>query len=491
MNVTSLRHLLPVLPLLLAVGTSAPAQEPAPAVQTQVAPGSSPTVTPTSPGQTMGAPLPDTNAPPTATQTSGLLSPPPDNPPAVTPTPGPASLAPMTNVVTTPAVPTKASGPSHLSHREIEHIQQQEVVRRQELVYRADQAMVQARKDEIGTRYPESRQNYLFAVQIYGSISRTSGRFQRAAQGLERVDLHLYDDALHLGDTARAKSLIDETVEFNPDDQVALEKQAITDKALANPNDTSVLGNPAVTPGFVKRLNEVQELFIEAEQFRRTGQWDMAEERLKRILGYDPYNMAATNQLKRITAEKDKYAEHARLETREERLRQVEESWYQPIINKAVAPAAQEAQGPIVANTNFDIDQKLKSIFVSPNFDNVTIEQATNFLYTESKRLDEPTHKGVSFIIQPDASSAAKSISLTLNNVPIDEALRYICQLANVKYKIQDYAISIVPFSASTEDLISRVFIVQPSFVAAPTAATGEGAAGGSDSGGGASRRPY
>src|SRR6202044_1536364 len=80
---------------------------------------------------------------------------------------------------------------------------------------------------------------------------------------------------------------------------------------------------------------------------------------------------------------------------------------------------------------------------------------------------------GVNFVIEPDASTTAKPVTITLNNISLGEALRYVCQLANVKYKVQDYAISIVPFSQSTDDLISRTFIVQPNFVA-PPAATGE-----------------
>ena len=425
-------------------------------------------VTPAAPAAAVTS-VADTNAPPTATSSSGLLSPPPDNAPAVGSVPATAAPTPVTTTVTTVTPPSSVTMPkptsTHMSHAEIERIQQQEVIRRQELVFQANQSMDKGRRAELATRYPEARQNYLFAAQAYGSISRRSLRFHRAAEGLARVDFQLYDGALKIGDTARAKSLIDEVVEYNPDNKIALEKQQRTNAAIADPNDTSILGNPAVTPGFVKRVNEVQDLFAAAEQFRRTGQYDEAEVRLKRILGIDPYNIAATKQLERIVAEKNQYDDHARIETREERLRQVEEDWYQPITNKDTTITAQEAQGPIIKATNFDLDQKLKSIFVSLDFTNVSIEQATNFLYTESKRLDDPTHKGIPFIIQPDASASAKPISLTLNNVPIVEALRYVCQLANVKYKIQDYAVSIVPFSAPTDDLISRVFLVQPNFV--------------------------
>jgi general secretion pathway protein D len=456
--------------LILALsGSVSLAQEPAPAAQTQTDSGTK--SAPLAPGQTMGAPLPDTNAPPTATQTSGLLSPPPDNPPVTTPV-APAAPATSPAVTTTPATVKTDGNPHEMSHSEIERIQAQEVVRRQELVFRANQAVIQARKDELAQRYPESRQNYLFAVEAYGSISRTSSRFHHAAEGLDRVDMQLYTQALQAGDTARAKMLIDEVVVYNPDDKVALETQQRTDASIANPNDTSILGNPAVTPRFISNVNEVQELFAEAEQFRRTGQYDQAEERLKRILGIDKYNIAAAQQLKLIVAEKNQYAEQARLETREERLRQVEEAWYQPITNRDTAITAQESQPTLKAETNFDIDQKLKSIFVTLDFTNVSIEQATNYLFTESKRLDDPTHKGIPFIITPDASASAKPITLALNNVPVGEALRYICQLANVKYKVQDYAISIVPFNASIDDLISRVFIVPPSFVQPPEANT-------------------
>ena len=54
---------------------------------------------------------------------------------------------------------------------------------------------------------------------------------------------------------------------------------------------------------------------------------------------------------------------------------------------------------------------------MSLEFTNATIEEATNFLSVESKRLD-PEHKGVNFVIQPEASTTAKPVSITLNNVP-------------------------------------------------------------------------
>lgn len=406
---------------------------------------------------------PTTNNPP-----SGLLAPPADNP-----APAPTSTSSTT---TTTTVESTKSAPTEMTPQELARVQQQAIIRRQELLFKANQALESAQKAELANQYPLARQNYLFAAQAYGSISRSTITYAKAAEGLTRVDFRLFDNALQIGDTQRAKMLIDEVVQYNPNNKAALGKQIAINRALANPNDTSILGNRAINPAFVKQVNEVQQLFAEAEQFRRTGQWDEAEARLKRILGIDPYNITATKQLERIDAEKNKYAEAARLETRKERLDQVEQTWYEPITNKDISTSAQEAQPSLVRATNFDIDQKLKALSLSLDFNNATIEEATNFLHVESQQMD-PDHKGIDFIISPAASASAKPVSLTLNNVPLGEALRYVCQIANVKYKVQDYAISIVPFSQNTDDIISRTFIVQPSFVAPPMEAAAEGAA--------------
>jgi len=423
---------------------------------------------------------------------SGLLTPPPDTTPSASAAPAPAPAPAATTTTTTTTTTTPATAPG-TNRKSIAQVRREEIVRRQELAYRADQALADGRKAETGLNYPEARKQYLFAAEAFGAISRSTQRYATAAEGLTRVDLHLYDDACAVGDTARARLLVQEVLNYNPNNPDAQKRMADIDRALNNPNDTAILGNPAVTPRFVDRVNRVQELFAEAEQFRRTGQWDEATERLREILAIDKYNIAATKQLERIDKQEEEYDNHARLETRDEMLRQVEEHWYEEITNKSENPQAQASQPDLVRETNFSLEEDLKNIYVSLDFNSATIEEATNFLSVESKRLD-PSHKGVNFIIQPDASSTAKPVTLTLNNVPLGEALRYVCQLANVKYKVQDYAISIVPFTANDQDLISRTFIVQPSFVAlSNTGLIGSATTallGGGGTGGGASARP-
>jgi len=125
--------------------------------------------------------------------------------------------------------------------------------------------------------------------------------------------------------------------------------------------------------------------------------------------------------------------------------------------------AAQEPLGR-PGSTN----ERLHSITVSLAFSKVSLADATRFLSEESKQLD-PGHRGINFIFMPGAADSAKSITLTLDKVPMAVALGYICQLANVKYKVQDYGVTILPFNAGTDDLVTRTFSVPPNFVEPPS----------------------
>ena len=116
-----------------------------------------------------------------------------------------------------------------------------------------------------------------------------------------------------------------------------------------------------------------------------------------------------------------------------------------PVIGQGTAPgAASPAQPSNAQSGSALIQNKLQTITLSLDFSNATIAEATEFLNVKSKEL-APDKKGINFVISPDAASSAKTITLNLNNVSMGEALRYICQLAGVQYKVQDDAIEIVP----------------------------------------------
>ena len=62
-------------------------------------------------------------------------------------------------------------------------------------------------------------------------------------------------------------------------------------------------------------------------------------------------------------------------------------------------------------------------------------------------------------------TSANTRISLTLSNIPLLTALGYVAQQASLKVKVEQYAVSLVPFSENTDILVTREFRVPPNFI--------------------------
>src|SRR5205814_2260514 len=56
-------------------------------------------------------------------------------------------------------------------------------------------------------------------------------------------------------------------------------------------------------------------------------------------------------------------------------------------------------------------------------------------------------------------------ITISLSQIPLGEALRYIASQAGLKVKVEPYAISIIPMSEQSNDLITKEYRVPPGFI--------------------------
>jgi hypothetical protein len=131
---------------------------------------------------------------------------------------------------------------------------------------------------------------------------------------------------------------------------------------------------------------------------------------------------------------------------------------------------------------------KLKSTIIPIiDFEDTTVEEAIDFLRLRATELDtaelDPSRKGINFVIRRPRGSADEGLDaglggahdpgklrikeLRLRNVPIAEALRYITEATKLRYKIDEYAVTLVPATETDEDLFARVFNVSPTFLKA------------------------
>jgi hypothetical protein len=120
------------------------------------------------------------------------------------------------------------------------------------------------------------------------------------------------------------------------------------------------------------------------------------------------------------------------------------------------------------------ITNKLRSIIIpSLNFEDTTVEEAIQFLRQRSVELDmnelDPARKGVNFVLSRPAGPGTDIASLRikqlrLRNVPLSVALKYICDNTRMRFKADDYAITLVPQTETGEDLFTRTFRVPRDF---------------------------
>ncbi|MGL4400993.1 MAG: STN domain-containing protein, partial [Luteolibacter sp.] len=120
--------------------------------------------------------------------------------------------------------------------------------------------------------------------------------------------------------------------------------------------------------------------------------------------------------------------------------------------------------------------EKLRTIII-PRMDleDTTVREAIDFLRLRAAELDlielDPSKKGVNLVIRRPSGAGGNSDpamlrikELRLRNVPLATALKYICDQTNLSYKVDDYAVTIVPQSEGGEDLFTRTFRVFPDF---------------------------
>ncbi|HWB61376.1 MAG TPA: Amuc_1098 family type IV pilus outer membrane protein, partial [Chthoniobacteraceae bacterium] len=267
--------------------------------------------------------------------------------------------------------------------------------------------------------------------------------------------------------------------------------------------------NQTMGPKFIEKIRDVDQLFMEAKGFYDSGRYDLAYKRYDQILDLDPTNISARKGQEDVNTAKLRYTNEAYNETRALLLYQVTKKWEtQPrnYVNKVIEKVEVTAINP--HNTEY-IKEKLDHIIIPQlNLRDATITDAINFLHQKSIDLDttetDPLRKGVNIVLKLDvtpgnsavgapppegavaapeaavggaaAASAEPRITLNLSNIPLSAALDFTTKLAGLKYKIEPYAVKIVPLSENIEQLITKEYKVPPGFLT--TASGGAAAAG-------------
>jgi general secretion pathway protein D len=358
----------------------------------------------------------------------------------------------------------------------ISELARKELERREAAVQEGQMLLLKGDEAYEAGRYEEAAEAYAGAMQSFPEAPATGELRMAARQRHAQATVEWAKELTRKGDVQGAKDVVD---------KILVEGVALGDPLVEGYRvqlDDPVRTNPALTKEHAAKVDEVRRHFYMAQGSFDLGKYDEAERYYKEILKIDPYNKAARRGLEKTAGQKVGYYQAAQDEMRATLLGEVDGAWELPL-----APDLVELDLPSVEEMNdlggFIPMQNKLDLIVIPSFqlEEGTLLEAIELLKLRAEESDTVTQnekdKGINIAVNlGDTASgiggqiAAKKFDLRLSNVPVKQILKYITEITGTVYRIEDYAVTIVPVGTGGDVLISRTYRVPPDFQSILTA---------------------
>jgi general secretion pathway protein D len=396
-------------------------------------------------------------------------------------------------------------GSTSIPAQNLRTIAEHEIARRKAAVAEGQAALARGQAAMQARDFVKAHDDYRAAVAFLPDALTTGDQHDAAVQGFCQSGLKLAEKRIAEGKYGEAEQIVREIVSdrYDPNCRPALE-------LLAHLSEPGYF-NKTMGPKFVAKIEEVKKLLSDADGYYNSGRYDLAFKKYEQVLNLDPYNVAARRGEEKINKTKMHYGEEAYNETRSRQLWQVEKGWEEPV--RQYGPTV----GPITdafardAGGTARITNKLNSIIIPKiEFRDASIREAIDFLRQQAAANDpsDEGKRGVDIVLRtmslgkiegpapppaaeinpspldpspeggveptpvpapvstaPAVSPADARITLTLTQIPLSEALRYIASQAGLKVKVEPYAVSIIPISEQSNDLFTKEYRVPPGFI--------------------------
>src|SRR5438093_4052698 len=400
-----------------------------------------------------------------------------------------------------------------------ETVAEREVQRRQSAIPQGEAALARGKAAMKAKNYTVAHEEFRTAVSYLPDAVVSGKAHDQAVEGFCKSGVTLAEARIAQTDYAGAEAILREVLSdrYDPNCRPAAE-------LLAHLHQPGYF-NKTISSAFIGKVEEVKQLLTEADGYYQSGRYDLAFKRYEQVLNLDPYNVAARRGQEKITNAKYHYGENAYNETRARQLWKVEKAWEEPVRKYGMAAAPVGVGFARDTGGTARITNKLNTIIIPRvEFRDASIREAIDFLREQAVENDPSPEgkKGVDIVLRtvplgqvapppvpvvpatspaaagspaaaappaggapaggttpvtarpivarPVVAAAATSpaearITLTLNQIPLGEALRYIASQAGLKVKVEPYAVSIIPISEQSNDLITKEYHVPPHFI--------------------------
>jgi len=396
-----------------------------------------------------------------------------------------------------------------LSAQNVDRISKREVERRQAALPRGAAALAQAQAAMQVRNYTLAHDEFRIALNSLPDAVTSAKAHDEALVGFCESGVKVAEQNIAEGKFAEAESVLREVLadRYDPNCRPALELLA----HLQQPG----YFNRTMGPTFIEKVEEVKKLLADADGYYDSGRYDLAFKKYEQVLAIDPYNTAARRGQEKIDNAKYHYGEDAYNETRGRQLSDVQKGWQQPL--RQYGPTARETFNPVSKNLSDTarINNKLNTIIIPRvEFQDASIREAIDFLRQQAAANDTSPEgeKGVNIVVRsrrlgeispsvapavplpppaaagspaaeaptatparpaaeaPPAVAAPENarITISLNQIPLGEALRYIANQAALKVKVEPHAVLLIPLTEQSDELITKTYQVPAEFFGGP-----------------------
>jgi len=193
------------------------------------------------------------------------------------------------------------------------------------------------------------------------------------------------------------------------------------------------------------RINDIDVNLAQAETLIKNQEYMRARDALETVLMRDPYNIKATRMLKNLYETIHDSARVRRYNEYLETLAINEWNWNEAVLPR---PADKPVQDLITKQADrSSIASKLNDIVIPRiEFEDTSLNSVVQYLISESKDNDtspEKTGIPITLHLNADQMDQIPKITISLDDIPVGEVIRYICQSTGLKYRVGDRAVII------------------------------------------------
>lgn len=348
--------------------------------------------------------------------------------------------------------------------------------RRQEALDFAPQAMERGTAALAERDYEKAFSEYRAALDAIPDAPEVKQLHAAALDGFTKAAMGLAEQRIAEGRWEDAQTTTECLLQYRPDYQPA--------RRLLQRLESPDYFNKTVTPGFVSKVEQVKSLLVEAQGLYDSGRFEDAMRKYEEVLRLDRFNIAARRGMEQVDLARTRVADAAYNDTRASMITDVDKGWELPIRRIDSGPSAILEQPVMAVRGTQSVGRKLDDIVIPRiSFTDATVREVIEALREQAAELDTAADaggRGVNIVLKLDETSASQTITIDLANLPLREALDYVTRLANLKIKVDPYAVLIVPLTEDTDVMLTKEYRVPPGFItslpsSAETTSIGEG----------------